>query len=162
MAGDQPHARTIAPRQDTEAIMLDFVNPTWAGRRRPRWRWQTRFDYPQAGAGTLTADLIGTRPPRVESACAVMRRIIRSRDGRPCRRRLLCTPLQVRRALVWQQDRWPVQLIPSTLWLGLASNPSVRACDHVQRWPQPLIPNHPIYLQIGTRHKFGMAALGRS
>ena len=71
----------------------------------------------------------------------VMRRIIRSRDGRPCRQRLLRTPLPVRRTLVWQQDRWPVQLIPSTLWLGLASNPSARACDHVQRWPQPLTSN---------------------
>ena len=152
-ACNEPHSRTVAPRQDAEAIVLDFVNPTGAGRRGLGGRRQTRFDYPQAGAGTLTqrpADLIGTRAPRVESACAVMRRIIRSRDGRPCRRRLLCTPLQVRRALVWQQDRWPVQLIPSTLWLGLASNPSVRACDHVQRWPQPLISNHPIYLQIGT------------
>src|SRR6516164_6067944 len=40
-------------------------------------------------------------------------------------------------SLVWQQDRWPVQLIPRTLRLGLASNPSARACDHVQRWSQP-------------------------
>ena len=79
-----------------------------------------------------------------------MRRIIRSRDGRPCHQRLLRTPLPVRRTLVWQQDRWPVQLIPSTLWLGLASNPSARACDHVQRWPQPLSSNYSIYLQIGT------------
>jgi hypothetical protein len=112
------------------------------------------FDYPQPGAGTLTqrhGRLIGTQIRGVESACAVMRRIIRSREGRPCRRRLLCTPLQVRRALVWQQDRWPVQLIPSTLWLGLASNPSARACDHVQRWPQPLISNYPIYLQMAWR-----------
>jgi hypothetical protein len=30
-----------------------------------------------------------------------------------------------------------VQLIPRTLWPGLASNPSARACDHVQRWPSP-------------------------
>src|SRR5215469_10625974 len=76
------------------------------------------------------------------SAFAVMRRIIRSRDGRPYRRRPLRTPLPVRRALVWQQDRWPVQLIPSTLWLGLASNPSARACDHVQRWSQSLTSNY--------------------
>jgi hypothetical protein len=73
---------------------------------------------------------------RVESASDVMRRIIRSRDGRPCRRRLLSTPLPDRRTLLWQQDRWPVQPIPSTLWLGLASK-SARACDHVQRWPSP-------------------------
>src|SRR5215469_10662793 len=76
------------------------------------------------------------------SAFAVMRRIIRSRDGRPYRRRPLRTPLPVRRALVWQQDRWPVQLIPSTLWLGPASNPSARACDHVQRWSQSLTSNY--------------------
>jgi hypothetical protein len=35
-----------------------------------------------------------------------------------------------------------VQLIPSTLWLGLASNPSARACDHVQRWSRPLALNY--------------------
>jgi hypothetical protein len=94
--------------------------------------------------------LIGTQIRGVESASAVMRRIIRSRDGRPCRRRLLHTPLPVRTALPWQQDRWPVQPIPSTLWPGLASNPSARACDHVQRWPQPLTSNYPVCLQIGT------------
>src|SRR5215469_3919509 len=66
-----------------------------------------------------------------------MRRIIRSRDGRPCRRRLLRTPLPVRRTLVWQEDRWLVQPVPNTLWLGLASNPNARACDHVPKWPQP-------------------------
>ena len=70
-AGNQPHARTIAAGQDAEAVMLDFVNPAGAGRRRLRWRWQTRLDYPQTRAGTLTqrhsALLIGTEMQRVES-----------------------------------------------------------------------------------------------
>jgi hypothetical protein len=32
VARNQPHARTIAPRQNAEAVMLDFVQPTWPGR----------------------------------------------------------------------------------------------------------------------------------
>jgi hypothetical protein len=117
------------------------------------------FDYPQPGAGTLTqrhGRLIGTQIRGVESACAVMRRIIRSRDGRPCRRRLLCTPLQVRRALVWQQDRWPVQLIPSTLWLGLEV---IRVLVHVTTSKGGPSPSSQTTQYTYNRHKFGMAAL---
>ena len=36
VASNEPHTRTISPRHDAEAIMLDFVNPTGAGRRRLR------------------------------------------------------------------------------------------------------------------------------
>jgi hypothetical protein len=44
--------RSIAPRQNAEAVMLDFVNPTRAGRR---WRERVgRLDNSQPGAGTLT------------------------------------------------------------------------------------------------------------
>jgi len=32
-AGDQPHAGTIPARQDPEAIMIDFVQPSRTGRR---------------------------------------------------------------------------------------------------------------------------------
>ena len=31
---NEPHARTVPQRQKAEAIMLDFVQPTGAGRRR--------------------------------------------------------------------------------------------------------------------------------
>ena len=80
-----------------------------------------------------------------------MRRIIRSRAGRPCRRRLLRTPLPDRRTLVWQQDRGLCSQFP--VLCGLVSQVIrvlVHVCDHVQRWPQPLTSNYPIYLQIGT------------
>jgi hypothetical protein len=51
---DQPDTGAIAPRHDAKAVMLDFVNPAWPGRRGLRWRRQTRFDNSQPRAGTLT------------------------------------------------------------------------------------------------------------
>jgi hypothetical protein len=33
VASNEPHARTIPPRQDAEAVMLDFMNPIETGRR---------------------------------------------------------------------------------------------------------------------------------
>jgi hypothetical protein len=46
-ACNQPHAGTIAAGQNAEPVMLDFVQPTRAGRWNLRWRWQTRLNYPQ-------------------------------------------------------------------------------------------------------------------
>src|SRR5437588_7886098 len=63
-AGNQPHARTIPPRQNAEAVMFYFVQPTGAGRRSLGGRRQTRFDDPQSGGGyahaTTWARLIKT------------------------------------------------------------------------------------------------------
>jgi hypothetical protein len=53
-ASNEPNARTIAPRQNAETVMLDFVNPSWPGRRGLGRRGQARLDNSQAGAGTLT------------------------------------------------------------------------------------------------------------
>jgi hypothetical protein len=53
-ARNQPHTGTVPPRQNAEAVMLDFVQPSRAGRWPLGGRWQTRLDYGQAWAGTLT------------------------------------------------------------------------------------------------------------
>src|SRR5262249_25966305 len=50
----QSNACTIPPRQNADAVVFEFMNPTGTGRRGLRWRRQTRFDNPQAGTGTLT------------------------------------------------------------------------------------------------------------
>ena len=34
VAGEQPDAVALAPRQDAKAVVLDFMNPNVAGRRR--------------------------------------------------------------------------------------------------------------------------------
>ena len=39
VAGDEPHARTIPPRQNAEAVMFDFVNPIRTRRRCLGGRW---------------------------------------------------------------------------------------------------------------------------
>jgi len=60
----------MAASQDAEAVMLDFVEPARAGRRRLRGGRQTQLDDPQAGARKLTqrhGGLIGTSAERVES-----------------------------------------------------------------------------------------------
>jgi hypothetical protein len=70
-ARNQPHARTVPARENAKAIVLDFVNPARARRRRLSRRGQIRFDYPQAGPGTLTqrhARLLERATQRVESA----------------------------------------------------------------------------------------------
>jgi len=39
------YSRTpVSPRQDAEAIVLDFVEPARSGRRRLGWGWQARLD----------------------------------------------------------------------------------------------------------------------
>jgi hypothetical protein len=43
----KPHAASIALRQDAEAIVLDFVNPTRPGRRRFGGAGKAGFDPPQ-------------------------------------------------------------------------------------------------------------------
>ena len=53
-ARNQPHACIVPSSQDAKAIMLDFVNPAWAGRGQLGARWQTRFDNAQPWAGTFT------------------------------------------------------------------------------------------------------------
>jgi hypothetical protein len=65
-------ARAIPPRQDAEAIMLDFMQPAGTRRRNLRWRREARLDNSQPRPGTLTqrhAVLIGTDAKRVESVC---------------------------------------------------------------------------------------------
>jgi hypothetical protein len=47
-------ARAIAPRQDAEAIVFDFVQPARAARRSLSGGRQTGLDYPQPGASTVT------------------------------------------------------------------------------------------------------------
>jgi hypothetical protein len=56
-ACNQLHARTIAPRQNAEAVVLDFVQPAWPGRRCLSRRGQARLDYPQSAAGTSHNDM---------------------------------------------------------------------------------------------------------
>src|SRR6516165_2007863 len=71
VACEQSNTGTVTPRHDTEAVMLEFVQPARAGRRGLSRRRQTRLDDPQTGAGTLTqrhGGLIGTAEERVESA----------------------------------------------------------------------------------------------
>ena len=71
MAGDQPDTGLIAPGHDAEAVMLNFMQPTGAGRRALGGGRQTRLNDAQPWAGTLTqrhAGLIGTAQQRVESA----------------------------------------------------------------------------------------------
>jgi hypothetical protein len=65
---NQPHAGTVPPRQNAETVMPDFVQPAGTGRRRLRWRWQTRLDCPRAGTlAQRHACLLGVGNPRVES-----------------------------------------------------------------------------------------------
>ena len=54
VTGNQPHTRSIAPRQDSKSVVFNFVQPS------------------SARAGTLSrhAGLIGTAPQRVESEAA--------------------------------------------------------------------------------------------
>jgi hypothetical protein len=49
-ARNQPHAGTVLPRQNAEAVMLDFVDPARPGGRGLRWRRQTRLDNPEKPA----------------------------------------------------------------------------------------------------------------
>jgi hypothetical protein len=44
VAGVEPHAAGVAPRQDAEAVMLDFVEPVGTGRRGFGRRRQAGFD----------------------------------------------------------------------------------------------------------------------
>jgi hypothetical protein len=65
-ARNQPHARCVTPRQNPEAIMLDFVNPTGAGGRGLRGRRQARSIIPKLGRvrsrnDIATADIKGGR-----------------------------------------------------------------------------------------------------
>src|SRR6516162_7762621 len=53
VAGNQPHPGLVPAGQNAEAIMLDFVQPARAGRRRLGRRGQAGVDDPQP-AGTLT------------------------------------------------------------------------------------------------------------
>jgi hypothetical protein len=68
-------ARTIPARQDAKAVMLDFVNPAGTRRRGRSGRRQTRLNYSQPGAGTLTqrhtCDL-ENRMKRVESVWPIL------------------------------------------------------------------------------------------
>jgi hypothetical protein len=46
MARYEPHAGTVAPRQNAETVMFDFVQPAGTGRWDLRCRWQARLDNP--------------------------------------------------------------------------------------------------------------------
>jgi hypothetical protein len=43
LSGDQPDADRITPRHQPIAIVLDLVNPLWAGRRAIGRGWQAGF-----------------------------------------------------------------------------------------------------------------------
>jgi hypothetical protein len=62
VAGEQPHAGTIASRHYAEAIVLDFVNPIRAGRWSLGRGRQARFDKADRTTVTHTqhVDLIGS------------------------------------------------------------------------------------------------------
>jgi hypothetical protein len=49
----EPHALGVAPRQDAEAVVLDFVEPVRAGRRLLSRRWQAWFDKADRSAAAL-------------------------------------------------------------------------------------------------------------
>ena len=51
---NKPHAVSVAPRHDAEAVMLDLVNPIPAGRRLIRGAGQAGLDEVGQGAGTRT------------------------------------------------------------------------------------------------------------
>jgi hypothetical protein len=53
VAGDQPHALEIAPRQDAEAVMLDLVQLVGAARRGFGRRRQARLDEADRSDATL-------------------------------------------------------------------------------------------------------------
>jgi hypothetical protein len=40
----EPHALGVAPSQDAEAIVLDFMNPVWARRRLFGWAGKARLE----------------------------------------------------------------------------------------------------------------------
>ena len=44
VAGVEPHALDVAPRQNAEAVVLDLVQPVRASRRGFGWRRQAGFD----------------------------------------------------------------------------------------------------------------------
>jgi hypothetical protein len=44
VAREQPHAVFVPPRQDAEAVMLNFVNPIWPRRRLLRQTGQAWLD----------------------------------------------------------------------------------------------------------------------
>jgi hypothetical protein len=39
MARYEPDASPVAPRENADAVMLQFMQPARPGRRRLRWRW---------------------------------------------------------------------------------------------------------------------------
>jgi hypothetical protein len=53
VAGDQSHARGVAPCQDAEAVVLDLVEPVRAGRRRLGRGRQARLDQADRSAAAL-------------------------------------------------------------------------------------------------------------
>jgi hypothetical protein len=53
VAGVEPHALGVAPRQDAEAVVLDLVQPICAGRRLLGWGWQARLDEADCSAAAL-------------------------------------------------------------------------------------------------------------
>src|SRR6516225_62785 len=91
---DEPDTRTISPGHDAKAIMLDFVNPAGPGGRDFGGRGQTRLNYPQPGAGTLT-QRHGRNIMRVCNYCDafLLRAEIAKEMARTFRQRTFCSLL---------------------------------------------------------------------
>jgi hypothetical protein len=53
VAGDQPHAGSVAPRQDAKAVVLDLVQPLGPARRGFGRGRQAGFDQAACAAATL-------------------------------------------------------------------------------------------------------------
>jgi hypothetical protein len=77
MIAPQPHAGTVTPGQDREAIMLDFVNPAggyahapWVDASKPRVELPTR--YGAAALGVLNNGAVLERLGRRANASNVM------------------------------------------------------------------------------------------
>jgi ribosomal protein L37AE/L43A len=54
VTGNESHLATIMPGHDTEAVVLDLVQPAVAGRRPLRRRWQARLNETGRTPGTPT------------------------------------------------------------------------------------------------------------
>ena len=66
----EPDARAIPARENADAVVFEFMNPTGTARWSLGGGGETRLDNPETGAGTLTqrhGHLIGTETGRVES-----------------------------------------------------------------------------------------------
>jgi hypothetical protein len=56
VAGEQPDAGDVAPDHHAESVVLDLVNPAWAGRWAIGAGWQAGRDEASSGHTALISD----------------------------------------------------------------------------------------------------------